>query len=126
MGNIFGLSVLPAVTASDRINQNTDEASYKQVQRYKVDKQETWVVIHIHNMHTEMQSTVWVKAETNKIYTFRKNLQNCLSLGRISFKRNSFVLFIGKWDVPFSLCTFNGGLYTFCSIASLDGLNVLL
>lgn len=49
MGNIPGLSVLPAVTASDRISQNTDDASYKQIQSYKVDNQETWVVIRIHN-----------------------------------------------------------------------------
>lgn len=63
IGNILSLSVLPAVTASDRINQNTDDA--KQVQIYKVNKKETWVVIRIHNMHTKMQNTVWVKAETN-------------------------------------------------------------
>lgn len=63
IGNILGLSVLPAVTASDRINQNTDDAFYKQVQSYKVDKQEmSWVMIRIHNMHTKMQNTVWVKA----------------------------------------------------------------
>ncbi len=98
MGNILSLSVIPAVTASDRINQNTDEASYKQVQRYKVDKQETWVVIHIHNIHTEMQNTVRVKGETNNIYTFWKKRYKtvCHWVGSLSKGTHLYSLLVNE------------------------------